>query len=144
MSQLLVALQFVLIFLIGIPSDWPQLSTVFWFGVMIFFGGLLLFGWAFASMPQESFTVMPEPRAGSVLMTRGPYATIRHPMYTGVLLCGAGAALAYGEPLKWFAVAALFVVLWIKLQREEKLLLRTHASYADYRACTKALLPWVL
>jgi protein-S-isoprenylcysteine O-methyltransferase Ste14 len=144
MSAFLVAAQFILIAAIGLPFARPVFDARFALGAAIFATGLALFAWAFAAMPRQSFTIMPEPRAGNLLTTRGPYALIRHPMYTSVLVCGAGAALAYGEPLKWFALAALSIVLWVKLRREEAFLLRAHAGYAEYRARSKALLPWIV
>lgn len=95
-------------------------------------------------MPRGSFTVMPEPRRANVLGKSGPYKFVRHPMYSSVLLCAISAALAYSQTFKWLAVLALFIVLWIKLKREEVLLAQLHPEYADYKNHTKTLIPFTL
>ncbi len=144
MSRLLVATQFLLIAYLGWPvwplAPLPLLIT----GATVFACGLALFMWSYASMSRESFTVMPEPREGSRLTQSGPYAFVRHPMYSAVLLCGIGAALVYTQPLKWLAVLVLFAVLWIKLKREENYLKQKHQGYEQYRQRTKALAPYLL
>jgi protein-S-isoprenylcysteine O-methyltransferase Ste14 len=144
MSYILVVAQFLLLAYLG----WPLLPLatlpLLIIGAIVFVAGLALFAWSYASMSRESFSVMPEPREGSVLAQSGPYAHIRHPMYTAVLLCGIGAALVYMQPLKWMAMLMLFAVLWIKLKREENYLLQKHPGYKQYQLRTKALVPQIL
>ncbi len=56
------------------------------------------------------------------LIRTGPYAYMRHPIYSGVLLGVAGTAVVLGE---WRGVAALLLLLInyaIKARREEKIL----------------------
>ncbi len=144
MSRILVILQFLLIALLAWPSAPVALSAELIAAGALFASGLALFGWSFATMPRSSFTVMPEPRRGNVLGKSGPYKFVRHPMYSSVLLCAIGAALAYSQTFKWLAVLALFVVLWIKLKREERLLAQLHPEYADYKNHTNAFIPFIL
>jgi protein-S-isoprenylcysteine O-methyltransferase Ste14 len=141
MSKLLVFLQFGFIGLIAYPSRAPVLEL---FSVTLFIAGLAVFFAAFLTMKSKNFTVMPEPRAGSALVTNGIYSLVRHPMYLAVLLCAAGASLAYGLLWKWCLSIALLAVLLVKLRREEKMLLQKYDDYAAYRDRTKAIVPFVL
>lgn len=79
------------------------------------------------------------------LVTSGPYAWVRHPIYTGLLLAFAGSALAQGE---WRGVLALGLAgaaLWRKLRLEEHWLReRFGAAYLAYCRRVAALLPFVL
>jgi protein-S-isoprenylcysteine O-methyltransferase Ste14 len=86
-----------------------------------------------------------ELKQGHKLVERGPYRFMRHPIYTGHLLMGLGTAIASGL-LVAFAGLALFVVgFWIKLNQEERLLVRAFSDeYPAYKARVKALIPYVL
>jgi protein-S-isoprenylcysteine O-methyltransferase Ste14 len=76
------------------------------------------------------------------LITAGPYAYVRHPLYTGLLIAAAGTTLIvadYGAVLGFFFAVARF---WLKASREERLLeMEFGPAYASYQACTGALLP---
>ncbi len=79
------------------------------------------------------------------LIIAGPYAYLRHPLYTGILLALAGTVIAesaYPALLGWILAAAYFRT---KARREEMLLEAEFGSeYAQYRACTGFLLPKVV
>jgi protein-S-isoprenylcysteine O-methyltransferase Ste14 len=141
MSLLLVLLQFVLIAAIAFPFAAPAPSLP---GILLFACGIAVFFLALAAMRMKTFTVMPEPKAGGELVTAGIYGVVRHPMYLAVLLCAAGAALAYGSPWKWALAAVLAAVLVFKLRREERMLAARYPGYAEYRRHTRALIPFLL
>jgi protein-S-isoprenylcysteine O-methyltransferase Ste14 len=69
---------------------------------------------------------------GQTVISTGPYAIVRHPMYAGGLFSFIGTPLALGS---WWGLLALFVVLpaliW-RLVDEEKLLRGSLPGYADY------------
>jgi protein-S-isoprenylcysteine O-methyltransferase Ste14 len=56
------------------------------------------------------------------LIRRGPYARIRHPLYTGVLLAVLGTALVEGEIRGLVSFAILLANYAIKAKREERIL----------------------
>ncbi len=78
------------------------------------------------------------------LIEHGPYALVRHPIYSGMLLMLAGSAILSGT---LGAVAGLVLCIasfWIKLRQEEELMLRHFPqSYPDYRRRVKRLIPFV-
>lgn len=77
------------------------------------------------------------------LVTSGPYAYIRHPIYTGFLLAMLGSAFVVGN---WEFV--LFVIFGLyfsySARTEEKLMTRTFPTqYPQYKQRTKTLIPFV-
>jgi protein-S-isoprenylcysteine O-methyltransferase len=76
---------------------------------------------------------------------RGPYAIVRHPIYSGFLLGLLGTALALGE-LRGIAGLALASIGWhMKSRREEAFMTAEFgAEYTRYQCEVKALIPFVL
>jgi protein-S-isoprenylcysteine O-methyltransferase Ste14 len=78
------------------------------------------------------------------LIVAGPYAFVRHPIYTGILVALAGTALAVGEWRSALAVALAAGAFWRKLKIEEALMRRQFGeAYARYAARVPALIPFV-
>ena len=77
------------------------------------------------------------------LIETGPYACIRHPLYSGLLLMLMGAVLYVGRKA-WivYFVCCLFG-FYFKSQMEERLLARTFPEYSEYQRRTKALIPFI-
>jgi protein-S-isoprenylcysteine O-methyltransferase Ste14 len=78
------------------------------------------------------------------LVTGGPYAYVRHPIYTGYLVAMLGSAL--GESVVWAApllvIGAFFVY---SARNEEKLMLEQFPNqYPAYMKRTKMLVPWLV
>ncbi|MFM8660476.1 MAG: methyltransferase family protein [Cyanobium sp.] len=94
-----------------------------------------------------SLTPLPEPMPGSPLVTEGPYAACRHPLYRQILLGALGMTLLLGSLLHLLLLLALAGLLGGKARREERALLALHPeAYPAYRAATPAivpLLPWL-
>lgn len=69
---------------------------------------------------------------GQRVISTGPYALVRHPMYAGVLVMMAGVPLALGT---WAGLAILAVALpglaW-RILNEEKLLKKELPGYVEY------------
>jgi protein-S-isoprenylcysteine O-methyltransferase Ste14 len=82
--------------------------------------------------------------ADAELITTGPYALIRHPLYGGLLFAILGAAI--GQSVLWLLPLIVYGPLFIRgARREEKLLIdRFPDRYPAYMKRTKMLLPFVL
>jgi protein-S-isoprenylcysteine O-methyltransferase Ste14 len=74
----------------------------------------------------------------------GPYAIVRHPMYSGMALMVVGSPLALGSYVA-LPVFALFIPLLIfRLTHEEKFLRQALPGYAEYCECTRfRLIPFI-
>jgi protein-S-isoprenylcysteine O-methyltransferase Ste14 len=76
------------------------------------------------------------------LIVRGPYALVRHPIYTGLIGLFAGNALMVGDWRGVIAVAIVIVSFWRKYLLEERLMTQEFGqAYLDYRKRTYPLFP---
>lgn len=79
------------------------------------------------------------------LIRTGPYAFVRHPIYSGLLLAMVGTALEARELGGFVSVVITFLSWSCKCAIEEAFLLdRFHGAYALYRQEVSALIPFVL
>lgn len=72
--------------------------------------------------------------AGQKVISTGPYAFVRNPMYSGAVVFFIGMALALGS--WWTLIPAVLTIpcfAW-RLSDEEKLLAESLAGYTDYQA----------
>lgn len=76
------------------------------------------------------------------LITSGPYAIVRHPMYLGIIDYILGSALVFNDA-GLIVLAAAFVVFFLFQLRQEELIFERHfgAEYQRYRERIPALLP---
>lgn len=136
-----VALQFALmaaIVAIGVVGPgWPD-SAHWWLkgvGVLLVFVGAFVVAKAGRALG-SGFTPFPRPAEAGELVEEGPYAVVRHPVYSGGILVFAGLSFAL-SPWALVGTAAL-VVLWaLKSRVEERFLLARYPSYADYCVRTR-------
>jgi protein-S-isoprenylcysteine O-methyltransferase Ste14 len=83
-------------------------------------------------------------REGHQLVQAGPYALVRHPIYTGMLAAIVGAALTLGTLASWIAVASGLFGILLRVDVEERLMSSEFgAAHADYRARTRKLIPFI-
>lgn len=99
--------------------------------------GLLLaaFSFIYWTMRTNSFAapvVKIQKERGQVVITTGPYAIVRHPMYFGALFYFAGSSLVLGS---WWGLATLPVfalILGVRIGIEEKTLRVGLQGYREY------------
>lgn len=81
-------------------------------------------------------------RADHELIHTGPYRTIRHPIYTGMLLAFAGTALALGELRGIIAFAIVLIAFYFKARKEETFLTQEFGDrFAEHARHTGMFLP---
>jgi protein-S-isoprenylcysteine O-methyltransferase Ste14 len=81
-------------------------------------------------------------KVGHQLIRTGPYALVRHPIYSGLLLAMVGTALARREPRGLLAFVLLWLGFWIKSRMEEGFMRKTFGEeYAEYSRSTGGLVP---
>jgi protein-S-isoprenylcysteine O-methyltransferase Ste14 len=88
-------------------------------------------------------TPYPRPPSGGELVETGPYAVVRHPIYSGGILIAAGISFALSP---WALVAtAVLAAFWaFKASLEERLLRERYPEYAAYCERTRhRLVPYV-
>lgn len=91
-----------------------------------------------------SFTFELQTVAGQRVIDTGPYARIRHPSYTGALICALGFTLAYTNWLAPLTVLALAAAYVVRIPAEERMLVDAlGAPYRRYIARTWRLIPHV-
>ena len=79
------------------------------------------------------------------LVRRGPYALVRHPIYTGLLTMLAGSTIFAGYLGCFLGFAIVGFSLWVKLRHEEALMLQEFpADYPAYAKRVRRLIPFVL
>jgi protein-S-isoprenylcysteine O-methyltransferase Ste14 len=108
---------------------------------------LMLVGWLgiFYVFRENSFTSSTiEVAKGQKVISTGPYAWVRHPMYAAALLMLTGIPITLGS---WWGLLVMAVilpaVLW-RLLDEEKFLAKSLAGYIEYRGRVRyRLLPMV-
>ena len=118
---------------------WP-----FWLGAAITIAGFLFAVWAREHLGRNwsrSVTI----KQGHELITTGPYAMVRHPIYTGILTGFLGMAIAISQVRGFIVFVLIFLVFWIKLRMEEQWLRSQFGeTYATYAHQTAALVPYLL
>src|SRR5262245_38975799 len=105
--------------------------------VSIIGNGLIVLGYLFIffvvkenSYAASTIQVMENQR----VISTGPYALVRHPMYAGALVLIIGMPLALGS---WYGVLGIFgflpVLIW-RLSDEERFLTGNLAGYVEYKS----------
>jgi protein-S-isoprenylcysteine O-methyltransferase Ste14 len=76
------------------------------------------------------------------LMTRGPYAWVRHPRYVANFVAGLAWFLLVLDPWLALGYAALYwLVLGVVIVREEEKLAHDYPGFAEWRARVPAIVP---
>lgn len=149
-TLLLIGILFIFDFLHLFTHGWltarlvPQTSFSALFGAIVTVAGILLCFWARAILGRNwSSTVTI--KQNHELILRGPYAFVRHPIYTGLLTGMLGTAIVFGLVRCFIGVLIITLGLWIKSQVEERFMLQQFGDqYTHYRQRVRALVPFVL
>jgi protein-S-isoprenylcysteine O-methyltransferase Ste14 len=109
--------------------------------VLVALGFLLIF-FVFKANTYASSII--EVGTEQTIVTTGPYALVRHPMYIGALVMLFGVPLALGTWWGLFTIIPMTLVLVWRLLNEERFLAKNLAGYSEYRTKVRyRLLPFI-
>ncbi len=109
-------------------SDVP-VALVLAADAIVFLGYLI----TFLTLRENSFASrIIEVEQGQRVISTGPYAIVRHPMYAGVILMFLFTPLALGSSLALVAFVPLAVLIAFRIRNEEAVLVRELPGYREY------------
>ena len=88
----------------------------------------------------RSISLLPEARR---LVTRGPYALVRHPLYLGEMVAIAGVALQHLSAWALLLLGLVWAFQFQRMKYEELVLFQSFPEYGDYMTRTARLVPGV-
>jgi protein-S-isoprenylcysteine O-methyltransferase Ste14 len=121
----------------------PVRATALILGTLLYFPGLalMLWGrWALGEMYNVSTSLGAQLYAGHRLVTSGPYAWVRHPMYVGGILAELGMLLIY-RTWTTLPIVLNIPVLIRRARREEEALAAEFGE--QWTAYTERVPAWI-
>ncbi|PTR30317.1 protein-S-isoprenylcysteine O-methyltransferase Ste14 [Rhodococcus sp. OK519] len=93
----------------------------------------------------EAFTFQVQTVEGQGVVDTGLYRLVRHPSYTGALICVLGFTIAYTNWLAPLTVLGLAAAYVVRIPHEERVLVEGLGEpYRQYMHRTRRLIPFVL
>lgn len=122
---------------------WPNTLAIKILADVVTFIGLLIMLWARKTL-DRNWSANIVLKENHELITSGPYAFVRHPIYTGLSLMVLGVVL-YVNTLAFTIFFILFFFgAYYKAKKEEKLLTSYFKDkYVEYMKKTKVLIPYI-
>ncbi len=122
----------------------PHTAALAAVGLAIVLAGLALALWARVTLG-GNWSGQVTFKEDHELIRHGPYAHVRHPIYSAILLMLAGTAIATGTLGALVCLPLVLIGIWLKLIQEEALMSEHFpAEYPSYRSRVKALIPHLL
>ena len=105
--------------------------------------GILFSVWAIRTLGRQ-WSFSARVVEGHQLVTHGPYAMVRNPIYASMLLWLVAMALTFGTPQRLAIALVLYVAgTLMRIRAEEELMQATFgAQWEEYRRRVPALIPW--
>jgi protein-S-isoprenylcysteine O-methyltransferase Ste14 len=121
---------------------WPVSLSTYWIGVALLALGLAFSVWARVHLGRN-WSGLVTVKQGHELIRTGPYAWVRHPIYTGLLGALLGTVIVSGTVRALIGLAIITAALLRKLRIEEGFMRETFpGEYERYRAEVPALIPF--
>jgi protein-S-isoprenylcysteine O-methyltransferase Ste14 len=118
--------------------------SVQWAGCALLLAAILFMSWTMRTNSFAAPVVKIQKERGQTVITTGPYAIVRHPLYFGALFYVAATSLVLGS---WWGLTTVPLVAFgfaIRIRVEEKALHEGLQGYADYaRRVRWRLIPFV-
>src|SRR5579884_4124777 len=121
----------------------PATRTVAYAGLALVFAGISFAVWARFYLGGNWSGVVTVKKDHN-LVRQGPYAIVRHPIYSGLLLAILGSVVVYRELRGVIAVVLFLVMLRLKSLTEERFMTEKFGlEYRQYQQQVKALIPFI-
>ena len=133
-SSLLVALQLAAMVAAVLPAGAASWHPA---GYVPLAAAVGIGAWTLLHNRPGNFGIFPEPRERARLVTTGPYALVRHPMYLAMILMMTATPLALGS--YWAMLPSIFFILLLaaRAKNEEELLQKELKGYSEYMQKTR-------
>ena len=119
----------------------PESDVAGWVGVALMAAGVAIAIWARWHLG-TNWSGVVTLKEGHELIRSGPYRSIRHPIYTGILLAFLGTAVAVGEVRGLLAFGIAWISFYTKAQREEAFLTQEFGErFGEHTKHTGMFLP---
>lgn len=106
--------------------------------------GILLIVWSVIAIKVNKTKQPHHLLKGYFFLNKGPYEILRHPIYAGYLLIMISIVEVEFTFLRLIALLILCMCVMFKIIREEYITLHAVKEYKEYKAKTKALIPYLL
>jgi protein-S-isoprenylcysteine O-methyltransferase Ste14 len=104
---------------------------------------VLLMIWARITFGRRSFHAAANPTEGG-LVTTGPYAYLRHPIYASILYFLWAAIFSHLSVVNLILGTIGTTGACIRIYAEEQLIVHQYPQYAEYALRTKRLIPFLI
>ena len=128
--------------LVGLVIQSSAIATGL-FSITVQLLAVILMVWARMTFGRRSFHAAADPTEGG-LVTTGPYAYIRHPIYASILYFLWAAVFSHFSVLNLILGAIGTVGAAIRIYAEEHLIIEQYPQYAEYSAQTKRVIPFLI
>jgi protein-S-isoprenylcysteine O-methyltransferase Ste14 len=119
----------------------PDTPLVQWLAVLITAAGVAIAFWARFHLG-SNWSGVVTLKEGHELIRTGPYRTIRHPIYTGILIALLGNAVLIGQVRGLIGLAIVWASFYIKARREESFLAQEFGpNFSEHTQHTGMFLP---
>lgn len=136
----------VILYLLNQPwFTWTQIpyypEFIRWIGVLLAFTSTPLLWWIHKTLDRQ-YSACLQIKKGHLLITAGPYARVRHPMYTVLNMFSFGVSLLTANFLMISFSILILVQFPFVARKEEQMLLETFGDeYSEYMKKTGRFFP---
>ena len=118
----------------------PELSSALYLASLLLLIAGIVFSICALLVLGRSISLVPAARR---LVTGGPYALVRHPLYLGEMAAVAGIAVQHWSVWALLLLGVSWAFQFQRMKYEERVLTESFPEYKDYMARTARLVPGV-
>lgn len=112
---------------VNASTEWNSVNIII--GLLGYSVGLGLFWWSISTAKKLDFAFTPR---GDSLITKGPYAFVRHPFYSSYALTWITSTFLFNNPMLWITLSYMMAYYYLAAKSEEGAILTGEYSH-EYR-----------